>query len=188
MFLKDFTRDATPASFARILPAAAPVGLSSATLIEASTGWIPASALRIGACVHTFDGGLATILGVSRTPVRDTPAILIPGGIAGNCADLTLARGQHILVDTLNDPAWPNADMVLVPATAYLGLPGVTETAFTGELITPLFGDEEILWANSGTLLHCPSLAGDGFDGGFFDRLAPAQARAFIARRWARLA
>ena len=188
MFLKDFTRDATPASFLRVLPAAAPSGLSAATLVEAETGWIPANTLRIGAKVHTFDGGLATILGLTRKPVQDAPAILIPGGIAGNCADLILPRGQHILVDTLDDPSLPDADMVLVPATAWLGLPGVFETRLTDEVITPLFADEEILWANSGTLLHCPSLAGTGYDGGFFQRLAPTEGRAFLARRWARLA
>lgn len=188
MFLKDFTHNATPASFVRILPAAAPSGLSGATLVEAETGWIAAKALSIGTRLHTFDGGLATILGLTRNPVRDAPAIAIPGGVAGNCADLILPRGQHILVDTLDDPTLPDADMVLVPATAFLGLPGVAETRMTYEVVTPLFADDEIVWANSGTLLHCPSLAGLGFDDGFYQRLAPAQARAFIAYRWARLA
>lgn len=187
MFLKDFTKNATPASFLRVLPAAAPVGLSGATLIETETGWKPAETLRIGTRVHTFDGGLATILGLDRAPVTDSAAILIPGGIAGNCADLILPRGQTILVDTLDDPSLPDAEMVLVPSAAFTGLPGVHETRLTGEVITPMFADEEILWANSGTLLHCPSLAGPGFDGGFFQTLPVAQARAFLARRWARL-
>ncbi len=188
MFLKDFTKDATPASFLRVLPATAPAGLSGATLIETETGWAPAETLRIGTRVHSFDGGLATILGLQRSPVEDMAAVLIPGGIAGNCADLILPRGQHILVDTLDDPALPDADMVLVPAAAFSDLPGVRETRLTGEVITPLFADDEILWANSGTLLHCPSLAGAGLDGGFFQCLSIPAARRLLARRWARLA
>lgn len=187
MFIKDFTKGATPASFLRVLPATAPTGLSATTLIEGASGWQTADTLRIGARVHTFDGGLVTILGLARNPVRDTPAILIPGGIAGNCADLTLARGQHILVDTLDDPGLPDAEMVLVPATAFLGLPGVIETRLSEELITLMFAHEEILWANSGTLVHCPSLAGTDLEDGFFQRLSAAHAQSFIARRWARL-
>ena len=187
MFLKDFTRTATPESILAVIPAMPSQGLSASTLVETDCGWHRADSLHIGARVHTLDGGLATILAVSRQPVRDMPAILIPGGIVGNCADLILPRGQQILVDTLGDAALPDADLVLVPAAAFRGLPGVCDTTLTDELILPMFADEEALWANSGTLLHCPAIAGNGLDGSFFTELPLSQARAFLARRWARL-
>lgn len=186
MFLKDFTRTATPANVTTVRPAPKATGLSSSCLIDTPQGWMAAKDLRIGMRVHSFDGGAALILGLDRRPVMDQPAIVIGGGVAGNCADLVLPFGQHLLVDTLNDPAYPDAEVLLLPAEAWLGQPGVWTTTLHDELITPLFADEEILWVNSGSLLHCPSVVfGAGLlpDGGFFDRLPLAEARAFLTRR-----
>lgn len=191
MFLKDFTRAATPANVTTITPAPAMTGLGSASLIDTPKGWVAAKDLRIGMRVHSLDGGEALILGLDRRPVTDHPAIVIGGGVAGNCADLVLPLGQHLLVDTLQDPEYPDTEVLLVPAEAWLGQPGVWTTTFCDELITPLFADEEILWVNSGTLVHCPSVVfGAGLlpEGGFFDRLPLERAQAFLTRRAARLA
>ena len=191
MFLKDFTRAATPANVTTITPAPAMTGLGSASLIDTPKGWVAAKDLRIGMRVHSLDGGEAMILGLDRRPVMESPAIVIGGGVAGNCADLVLPLGQHLLVDTLQDPEYPDAEVLLVPAEAWLGQPGVWTTTLRDELITPLFADEEILWVNSGTLVHCPSVVfGAGLvpDGGFFDRLPLERAQAFLTLRAARLA
>jgi hypothetical protein len=191
MFLKDFTRTATPANVTTILPALAATGLNSASLIDTPQGWVPAAEVRIGMRVHSFDGGEVMVLGLDRRPVMNHLAIVVGGGVAGNCADLVLPLGQHMLIDTLHDPEHPDAEVLLVPAEAWLGQAGVWTTTITDELITPLFADEEILWVNSGALIHCPPVAlGAGLlpDSGFFDRLPLAQARAFLTRRAARLA
>lgn len=191
MFLKDFTRTATPGSITpvtvpadhRVRPA---TGLTGGTLIETETGWHMAADLRIGQRVHTLDGGAAMILGLDRRPVRDLPAIRIPGGLAETCCDLILPCDQYLLTDTLRDPHMPDLDLVLIPARAWASQPCVTEIRYTGEIITPLFADEEILWANSGALLHCPAITtGPGrlpLDG-FFLPLPEAEARAFLTRR-----
>ncbi|MCF8484061.1 MAG: Hint domain-containing protein [Rhodobacteraceae bacterium] len=191
MFLKDFTRTAAPASITTIIPAPAMTGLSSGCLVDTPKGWVAAADLRIGMRVHSLDGGEVMILGLDRTPVVRQPAVVIGGGVAGNCADLLMPLGQHLLVDTLDDPNFPDAEVVLVPAEAWLGQPGTCEMTMTDELTTPLFADEEILWVNSGTLIHCPSVAfGAGLvpDSPFFDRLSLDAARAFLTRRAARLA
>ena len=191
MFLQDFTRTAAPASITAIIPAPAMTGLSSGCLVDTPTGWVAAADLRIGMRVHSLDGGEVMILGLDRTPVVNQAAVFIGGGVAGNCADLLMPMGQHLLVDTLEDTTYPDAEVVLVPAEAWLGQPGVREITLTDELTTPLFADEEILWINSGTLIHCPSVAfGAGLvpDSPFFDRLSLDAARAFLMRRAARLA
>lgn len=185
MFLKDFTRTATPGSFTAVQPVAS-TGLTGGTLVETTQGWCPVADLRIGARVHTLDGGAAQVLGLDRRPVTDLPGIRIPGGMADSCSDLILPLDQYLLTDTLGDPNLPDADMVLIPATAWISQPCVTPVRITGEIVTPMFADEEIVWANSGALLHCPSVAaGPGrlpVDG-FFMALADADARAFLSRR-----
>lgn len=185
MFLKDFTRTATPGSFTAVQPVAS-TGLTGSTMVETTAGWCRVADLRIGARVHTLDGGAAVVLGLDRRPVADLPGICIPGGMADSCSDLILPLDQYLLTDTLGDPDLPDADMVLIPATAWISQPCVTPVRITGEIVTPMFADEEIVWANSGVLLHCPSVAaGPGrlpLDG-FFTALADADARAFLSRR-----
>ncbi len=191
MFLKDFTRSATPENVTSILPAPAMTGLSSACLIDTPQGWTAANDLRIGMRVHSFDGGEAIILGLDRRPVAAQMAVVISGGVAGNCSDLVLPLGQHMLVDTLQDPNYPDVEALLVPAEAWLGQPGVRLTTIQDELVTPLFADEEILWINSGSLVHCPSVVfGAGLlpESDFFERLPQVDAQTFLTRRATRLA
>ncbi|MFN3846138.1 MAG: hypothetical protein ACK4RZ_10015 [Paracoccaceae bacterium] len=190
MFLKDFTRTATPGAFTAITPAPAATGLTSDTLVETTQGWCKASDLRIGQRVHTLDGGAAMILGLDRRPVTDLPGVLLPGGLADTCSDLILPRDQYLLTDTLQDPHLPDLDMVLIPATAWASQPCVANVRITSELVTPMFADEEIIWANSGALLHCPSIttgAGRLPLDGFFMALPDADARALLTRRLAKL-
>ena len=190
MFLKDFTRTATPGSITPVTPARVLAGLTGDTLVETTTGWCTASELRIGQRVHTLDGGAALILGLDRRPVNDLPCVHIPGGLADTCRDLILPQDQYLLTDTLGDPDLPDVGFVLIPATAWASQPCVTQTRITGELVTPMFADEEIVWANSGALLHCPSIAtGPGRLplNGFFIALPDADARTFLTRRAKRL-
>ena len=59
------------------------------------------------------------------------------------------------------------------------------------DVITPLFADEELVYANTGVLLHCPGItdgAGRYPEDSFFPRLDAVAARTFLARRSARLA
>lgn len=82
-------------------------------------------------------------------------------------------RGQHVLKDTLNDAACHGAPFVLRHAVAMTADPAVTRHFPEAEMqvITPLFTDEEIVFAKSGVLLHCPGVI-DGAGGaplrGFF--------------------
>ncbi len=195
MFMKDFTRAAATPAVAALFPKAAPAmtGILAGTMVETTTGWRDVQTLTIGDSVHTFDGGQARILGLDRRIIAGgTITVHAPGGLIDNCSDVWLTSGQHILIDTLDDPQFPDALAVLVPATALTILPGITcQTAALAEVITPLFADEEVIYANSGTLLHCPAIAtgaGGLPDSAYFTRLQLTDAVPFLQRRQYRAA
>lgn len=199
MFMQDFSRIAAATATA-VFPqhrVVVPVttGLIAGTLVETKTGWQPVETLAIGDAVQTLDGGLARILALDRRsfhPETETAPLLIPGGSFDACSDLLILPGQHLLLDTLDD-ATTDAPFAMIPALALQGRGGVKRHATDSALhiVTPLFADEEVIYANSGVLLHCPGLL-DGAnrypDTSFFPRLDAACARAFLARRTARLA
>lgn len=187
MFMKDFTRTTS----ATRVTTAAPVrsGLAAGTLLETAAGWQPVEMLRMGDRVQTLDGGMARIVGLTREVV--TPGagfvLAVPGGVVDNCAGLSLLPDQHLVLDTAGDPAFPDDLFVLVPALALEGLAGTVRRRLTRalEVVTPLFAAEEAVYANSGTLLHCPGI---GDPGGipatsFLTRLEILEARTFLARR-----
>lgn len=201
MFMQDFTKITT--EFTRVdrlqpavIPAPVMGGIVAGTLVEGARGWVAVETLRIGDRVQTLDGGLARIQALDRRSLAqaaETALILVPGGTHDACSDLMLVPGQHVLMDTLGDAVTGPAPYALVPAVALTSDPMVRHR-FPGaavEVITPMFADEEIIFAHSGVLLHCPSVidgAGRYPDDSFFPRLDAATARAFLIRRAARLA
>lgn len=199
MFMQDFSRTAAATATAVFphsnLVAPVTTGLIAGTFLETKSGWQPVETLAIGDVVQTLDGGLARILALDRRgfrPETETAPLLIPGGSFDACSDLLILPGQHLLLDTLDDAA-VDAPFAMVPALALQGRAGVRRQVSAQDLhiITPLFADEEVVYANTGVLLHCPGLL-DGAnrypDTSFFPRLDAACARAFLTRRAARLA
>jgi hypothetical protein len=186
MFMQDFTRH-VPAQAIIPTPAPALGGILGSTLIDTAAGWRPADSLRIGDHVQTWDGGAARVLGLDRRPLADgSRAIVLPGGLFDVCSDLVLLPDQHLLLDTGDDPAFPDALAVLIPARALEGRPGIRSVTLTqASAVTPLFADEEILWAQSGARLHCPAVTDPHAapDSGFFTRLSPLAAARFLDRR-----
>lgn len=196
MFMKDFTRTTQSVTAADLLTPPVLSGMLAGTMVETATGWQGVETLRMGDLVQTFDGGLAKVLAVDRRALRPELAqslIAVPGGTLDTCADLQLLPGQHLLVDTLDDPAYPDAAFALIPALALEGRMGCMRRYAMREIdvITPLFATEEIVWANSGLLIHSPGIA-DGAqrrpDSDFFPRLGVTAARALLDHRASRLA
>jgi len=113
--------------------------------------------------------------------------------VLDTCSDVQLLPGQHLLVDTLGDASLPDDAFALIPALALEGRMGCARryALRAVEVITPMFATEEILWANSGLLIHCPGIAegaGRRPASDFFPRLDVACARALLTRRAALLA
>ena len=185
MFIKEFSRTTTVSALA------VATGLIAGTLVESATGWTPVENLRIGDAVQSYDGGLARILGLDRnwiTPQSGADVVHLPGGALDNCSDLTLLPGQRLLIDTLNDAEFPDEVVVLIPAAALQGLLGTSRLRQEKplEIITLRFADDEAIFANSGTLLHCPGIRQNAVQpaSDFFTTLDPAQAAAFLRRAY----
>lgn len=183
MFMQDITRFVASPALPHSIGAMA--GLLPDTLVETAEGWRPAAGLTLGDRVHSWDGGLRRIAGLDRRPLPEgTEALLLPGGMLDACDDLRLLPGQHLLLDTAGDPSLPDALAVLVPAAALDGCPGIRRIRLPRtETVVPLFAEEEVIFANSGVMLHCPGIT-DGADS-FFPRLSPVTARALLNRRLA---
>lgn len=183
MFMQDFTRLVASPALPHGIGAMA--GLLPDTLVETAGGWRPAAGLTLGDRVHSWDGGLRRIAGLDRFPLPEgTTALLLPGGMFDACDDLLLLLGQHLLFDTAGDPTLPDALAVLLPAVALDGCPGIRRIRLPRtEAVVPLFAEEEVIFANSGVMLHCPGIT-DGAES-FFPRLSPLAARAFLDRRLA---
>jgi hypothetical protein len=177
MFMQDITRFAatqvTPAN------AALSQGIFGQTLVETATGWRPAETLRIGDHLHTLDGGLQRIAALSRRIVAPgEPVIQVSGGYFDACDDVLLPPSQGVLLDTLGLTAAPYACVQASSLTTCLGA-HATATPVRGEIITPIFAEEEALWVQSGMLLVCPGLKGEAA----YPELHPRAAALFMTER-----
>lgn len=177
--------------------AATPVltGILAGTRVETPAGWVAVEQLTVGMRVHTLDGGLARILGIDRRilwPETHCALVHVPGGVFDICSDAMLLPGQHLLIDTMGDDSHGQAPYLLIPSVALSADPRVHRELpdLTVEVITPLFAEEEVVFANSGMMLHCPSMidgAGRFPENSFFPRLDSGQAREFLSRRLERM-
>jgi hypothetical protein len=183
MFMQDSARFTIAARMLPMSPFAAPVssGLVAGTRVETETGWRAVETLRAGQRLYTQDGGLQPVLRVERSflmPGCAARLLCLPGGSFGACADLRLLAGQHVLIDT-RDPR-PEAALALAPAAALDGIMGCMAISLDEvlEVVTPVFAEEEVIFANTGVRLVCPGLDAAA---GWFPRLDAEAARAVLA-------
>lgn len=194
MFMQDITR--LPA--VRVVPAL-PVtsGLLAGTRVETRGGWRTVETLRSGDLVHTLDGGLRRIEAIDRRwtlPGQTADVVRVPGGLFGNCAALDLLPEQHVMIDL--DPAdgaagdLPDALAVLAPAAALDALPGVATArrSLPLQAVTLMFEEEELVWAATGVLAHCPAIRDGALplpQGNAFPAIDVHTARRLLAARHA---
>lgn len=192
MFMQDFTH-LTPLDAYPALPVT--TGLAAGTAVETHTGWRAVETLRPGDAVHTLDGGLRRIAAMDRTwllPVMHGSVLHLPGGAFGNCGDLVLMPDQHVLIDIhAHDPVvgdLPDTLGALIPALALDGYRGTERRVAPTplEVVTLFFAEEELVWAATGVLLHCPAITqglGAIPEGDTFPRLAAPAARRLLSAR-----
>lgn len=184
MFLRDFSRTgATPILAAPAAPAVLEPrlrGLTAGTMLDTSAGWRPVESLHIGDRVQSLDGGAARVVALDRQTLAGGASLVhLPGGALDNCTALTLLPEQPVLVDTFDSMEAPFA---LMPASALVGFRGAEMRVFrrSVEVVMPIFAEEEVIWAQSGLLLHC---AGTREEASFFPRLDMLEAKALLAWR-----
>ncbi|KIC48535.1 hypothetical protein [Tateyamaria sp. ANG-S1] len=166
------------AAFADITPIAAArisATLTAHTMLETDAGWRTVDALKAGDAVATLDGGFAEITAITK-PDHGAPLVHIPGGVLSTCSDVSLPADAHI---ALHAPAgWSDAPVVSAPVKALSGWRGVRPSLFHGPDLAELhFADEEMIYAQSGLLIHAAPSTGDTF----FPRLDYGNARAMLA-------
>lgn len=161
MFMQDAARFTIDARVLPATPFARPVvsGIVAGTRVDTETGWRPVESLRRGDRLHTHDGGLQPVLRVDRSfllPGTDATLLRLPGGVMGACAALRLLPGQHVLIDT-GHPL-PEHALALVPGAALDGVSGCARIGVDAplEVVTPVFAEEEVIFANTGVRLVCP--------------------------------
>lgn len=171
------------------------MGLMAGTRVASNLGWRAVEALSAGDKVLTFDNGMQEIIEVRRSTMwLDAPdsdpavwPVIVPAGALGNREALTLLADQGVLVESDAACEMYGDPFAVVPAHALEGVRGIRREApqHRVELITILFAEEQVIYAEGGALLHCPvaTMALDVLlekDVQSYDMLAPREA-SFLA-------
>ena len=174
-----------------------PHGLAAGMRVETPHGWRAVETLGAGDRVQTLDGGMREVIGATHTTLsaRDLTRarasgehpLYVPGGALDTCAGFHLLPGQLVMIDTHHAEAVFGNPLVLVPGAALEGwlgiLPDMPEAPLT--VVRLMFDEEEVIFANTGALLHCPTdthvwQADDSRASGFFTRLGLDSARLLV--------
>lgn len=146
-------------------------GILAGSLVATADGWCPVESLEPGDDVLTFDAGPRLLQAVYRAHAsvapKDWPAVhwplLVPEGALGNLNALRVLPGQLILLESDLAERMFGDPFALVPARAlelWRGVlpcpPRPNEQAFVLG-----FADEQLVYVNRGTLLHCAGLEPD---------------------------
>lgn len=136
-------------------------GLTSAAKVETTEGWRRVEALLPGHEVQTLAGGTARIQRIERrkywsevTRAWPEGLILVPDGALGTCEGLYLLPDQLLAM-----PGAGEADgHVLIRAATLEGRAGVARALPVDgiDIFALRFEEDEVVWTNSGLLIHCP--------------------------------
>ncbi len=169
-------------------------GLMAGTRVASNLGWRSVEALAVGDTVLTFDHGMQQIIEIRRRVVWIDAAqggtglpVVVPAGALDNRTELTLLPDQGVLVDCDAAQDMYGDPFAVVPASALEGVRGIHRAAPFQEIeiIAIYFARDEVIYAEGGTLVHCPAttIALDQFlaaDAATYDLLGTSDA-AFIA-------
>ncbi|MBU2994733.1 Hint domain-containing protein [Octadecabacter sp. 1_MG-2023] len=138
-------------------------GMVSGTKVATNTGWAKVETIREGQQVLTFDGGLQTVIAVTRhVLMADTDTIAswpmaVPAGALGNHEEMTLLPHQSVMIESDAAENMTGDPFAVIPAAALEGYRGITQTRPSEwvEVIQLHFAQDEIVFANIGALFLC---------------------------------
>lgn len=140
-------------------------GLVAGTRIGTSMGWRAVEALAPGDMVLTFDNGLQRLVEVRRETywmsegtMGNTDMLAVPAGAMGNSVAVNLLPDQGVLIESEAACDAQGDPFAVLRAKALEGFRGITRIARPAkmEVITLVFDNEEVVYAEGGILLHCP--------------------------------
>ncbi len=141
-------------------------GLVNGTKVETETGWRRVEQLVPGERIHTFDSGPTVLRGVVRASYgADLPMVypegltLVPGGALGNCEGFYVLPDQCVMFSGSAVQGMTGQDRALVAGRdlAGHGQIGLAMPVDGIEVFRLMFDDEEVVFANTGVLMHCPA-------------------------------
>lgn len=145
------------------------------TWLDTPKGWLEAKNLKAGQQVARLGGGYATLIYIAQTPLLD-PCVLVPEGSLGASAPLQLPATAHVGYSPPS-PLPYEAPYVALPAGALRGYQGVRAQTITDQkALLILLEEEEMIWTQTGLLLHAPVSAAQMF----YQRLNYGQTRALL--------
>lgn len=196
MFMQDVTSFRPAGKIALSLPGldlgpdVFSAGIVAGSLVETEAGWRAAGTLAPGTRVATWDGGFRPLVAVERRslwPAAGIEVIDVPGGALDTCTGFALLPGQHVFLASAIAEAVLGAAGALLPAAALAGHAGITRRPLRrpAEAVRLRFAGEEIVYVNSGALVHCPAgpcgARASARPSGFFEVLDEGRARAMLA-------
>lgn len=138
-------------------------GMVAGTKVATNAGWAAVETIREGQQVLTFDGGLQTVIAVTRNILMaDDQNIAswplhVPAGALGNRADLTILPHQPVMIESDASEDMTGDPFALIPSATLIGLRGISQMRPTDwvEVIQLHFAQDEIVFANVGALFLC---------------------------------
>lgn len=141
-------------------------GILAGTRVASNLGWRVAEALAPGDKVLTFDNGMQTVQEVRReviwmeddsVPKQHWP-VHVPAGALCNRVALSILPDQGVVVESdVADDAFEDP-FAVIAARELVGLRGIAQAplSFQQEVVTIIFEDEQVIYAEGGALIHCP--------------------------------
>lgn len=153
-------------------PTGGRVGLLLGTLVETTQGWRRVEDLMVGTRVYTYDGGLRPVVRLRRMTVRSQGNVVvrIPGGVANVCQDLFVQAQQYLMVGPDGGFDFSHGQGRLCQAKHLCGLReiGLARYSRGKALVSLTFAEEELIYANTGALVHCSGLLSEGTTTNYF--------------------
>lgn len=142
-------------------------GMIAGTKVATRAGWACVETIREGQQILTFDGGLQTVIAVTRhvlmTDTQDVASwpLFVPVGALGNLEAMTLLAHQSVMIESDLAEQMTGDPFALIGATVLDGFRGITKSRPTGwiEIIQLHFAQDEIVFANIGALFLCRAQA-----------------------------
>ena len=141
-------------------------GFISGTRVASSLGWRAVEALAPGDKVLTFDNGMQTLVEVKRAVVwvdaisvpKQHWSVFVPKGALNNQSALTLMPEQGVIVESDVADEAVGDPFAVIEARDLVGLRGIerVEPGAYVEVVTLVFAEEQVVYAEGGTLVHCP--------------------------------